>query len=137
MPSPDDLHSQSPKMDEIVALDRAWEDAITNRDAGELGRLGSDDLIYTHASSVVEDKGRFIDHIVNGRLRFAKIDYEDIVVRAYGRMALLTCALHLDTVDSSTGTEGELHFRITHVWIREDGRWQLLANQSTYLPSPQ
>ena len=99
----------------------------------KLSRLGSDDLVYTHASSVVEDKAGFIDHIVNGKMRFIKVDYEDVEIRPHGDMALLTCALHLKTVDRTNGERGELHFRTTHVWILEDGRWQLLANQSTYL----
>jgi ketosteroid isomerase-like protein len=117
---------------EIVATDRAWEDAITHRDVSEMTRLASDDLIYTHANSIVEDKAGFIDHIVNGRLRFLAVEYEDIAVRVHGNMGLLTCALHLDTLDDAN-VKGELHFRTTHVWILTDGRWQLLANQSTYL----
>jgi ketosteroid isomerase-like protein len=118
---------------EIVAMDRAWEDAITHRDVAELTRLASDDLVYTHANCIIEDKAGFIDHIVNGKLRFLTVSYDDIAVRAHGSMALLTCALHLTTLNAAE-VSGELHFRTTHVWISEDGAWRLLANQSTYLP---
>ncbi len=117
----------------IARLDRAWEDAITLCDQAELLRLSSPDLVYTHASGVVEDQAGFVDHIANGRLRFVKIRYDDVAVTIHANTALLTCALHLDTVDRTTGHEGELHFRITHVWVNENDRWRLLANQSTYL----
>ena len=118
---------------EIIALDRAWEDAIIQKNADEMARLAADDLIYTHAGCSIDDKPGMIDHIMNGELTFVSVDYEDIQVRAHGDMAVLTCALHLDTLDKE-GKEGELHFRTTHVWILEKGRWQLLANQSTHIP---
>ena len=50
----------------IVALDRAWEDAIINEDADELDRLGADDLIYTHAGGWIEGKEGFLGHITDG-----------------------------------------------------------------------
>ena len=119
---------------EVIAIDRAWEDAIIRADTSALDRIGASDLVYTHAGGSVEGKAGFIDHIVNGRLRFTSIEYDDVEVRLHGTSAVLTCALHLDTVDRA-GDPSELHFRVTHVWIARDGRWQLLANQSTHLPA--
>lgn len=119
---------------EIIALDRAWEDAIVRVDPGELDRLSSEDLVYTHAGGWIEGKASFIDHIVNGPLLFPVIKYEDISVLVHGTTAVLTCALHLETTDRE-GARGELHFRVTHVWTHEDGRWLLLANQSTHIPA--
>jgi ketosteroid isomerase-like protein len=118
---------------EVLVADRAWEDAIIRVDSAALDRIGASDLIYTHASGSVEGKAAFIDHIVNGRLRFTSIEYDDVEVRVHGASAVLTCALNLDTVDRA-GDRSELHFRVTHVWIARDGRWQLLANQSTHHP---
>ena len=118
---------------EIIALDRAWEDAIIQENIDEMNRLASDDLVYTHANCIIDNKAAFIDHIIEGELRFVAINYEDIEVRMHGPTAVLTCALHLDTLDSGN-KKGELHFRTTHVWIFEDDQWQLLANQSTHIP---
>ena len=46
-------------------------------DAAELDRLGSEDLVYTHAGGWHEGKTSFIDHIVNGELLFPAIGYEE------------------------------------------------------------
>lgn len=118
---------------EIVAADRAWEDAIINVDAAELARLGSDDLVYTHAGGWVEGRDGFIDHIVTGALSFETIEYEDTEVIVRGDTAVLTCALHLKTRDRA-GQTGELHFRMTHVWHQSVDGWKLLASQSTHIP---
>ena len=83
----------------IVALDRAWEDAIINEDADELDRLGADDLIYTHAGGCYEGKEGFLGHITDGPLRFPVIEYADTEVRLHGDCAVLTCELHLQTLD--------------------------------------
>lgn len=120
-------------MAEIEALDRAWEDAIIDQDAAALDRLGASDLIYTHAGGWVEGKAGFIGHILDGPLRFPVIDYEDVEVRLHGDAAVLTCALHLQTLDQA-GIAGELHFRVTHVWHRVEGAWRLVASQSTHIP---
>lgn len=118
---------------DIIALDRAWEDAIINEDAAELERLGAEDLIYTHAGGWIEGKAGFIGHITDGPLRFPVIDYADTEVRQHGDTAVLTCELHLQTLDRD-GVSGDLHFRVTHVWHQADGGWRLLASQSTHMP---
>jgi ketosteroid isomerase-like protein len=119
---------------DIVALDRAWEDAIIDEDAAMLERLGSPDLIYTHAAGWTEDKDGFIRHVLDGPLRFPVIRYEDTEVRLHASAAVLTAALHLETLDRD-GKAGELHFRITHVWCRDAEAWRLVASQSTHIPS--
>lgn len=126
-------NSQADIKSRIIALDRAWEDAIINSDVGELDRLAADDLVYTHAGCLVEGKEGFIDHIVNGALAFTSVDYEDVEVRVHGDTAVLTCALHLQTLDRAD-QPGELHFRTTHVWVNGGDAWRLLANQSTFIP---
>jgi ketosteroid isomerase-like protein len=117
----------------IVALDRAWEDAIINEDADELERLGADDLIYTHAGGWIEGKAGFLGHITDGPLRFPVIEYADTEVRLHGECAVLTCELHLQTLDRE-GAVGDLHFRVTHVWSKIGPDWRLLASQSTHMP---
>lgn len=41
---------------EIVALNRAWADAITKGDAAALDRLFADDMIVTSGSGAIRDK---------------------------------------------------------------------------------
>ena len=91
-----------PKSDviaEIIALDRAWEEAIVRVDSGELDRLSSEDLVYTHAGGWIEGKASFIDHIVNGQLLFPVIEYEDIsvLVMALRRCSLVPCTCRRPT----------------------------------------
>lgn len=125
--------SQAFTTDDVLALDREWEDAIVARDVPTMERLASDDLVYSHASCEIDDKAAFLGHIAHGPLRFLQVEYEDIAVVTRESVALLTCALHLRVTDA-TGEPDQLHFRTTHVWGREVDAWRLLANQSTHLP---
>lgn len=118
---------------DVVRLDREWEDAIIAKDVAAMDRLACDELVYTHAGGAVDDKPTFLRHITDGALTFVTIDHDDIAVRVHGSTAVLTCALHLTTIDRAA-QPGELHFRTTHVWSEKDGRWRLLANQSTHIP---
>lgn len=120
--------------DEIIALDQAWEQAIIDEDVASMRRLAADDLVYTHSNCVVHDKEAFVSYILNGPIDFQTVRYEDVETRLHGDMALLTYSLHKTYALKADGRQDELHFRSSHVWIRQDGRWQLLANHATRIP---
>jgi len=116
---------------EIIDLDNAWQDAIKRKDADALRQLAADDMVFTHGDCTVDDKERFMAHIMESQNAISAITSTDVAVRLYDNVAVVTCAVRQDyTRDEKSG---QLNFRQTHVWICKDGRWQFLANQSTMI----
>jgi uncharacterized protein (TIGR02246 family) len=118
----------------IAIAEKEWAAATKKADAAALGKLLADDLTYTHSTGSTDTKKQFIDNLVSGAAKYEVIDYEQMSSRMYGKnTAVLNARVKLVTV--SKGNRGNAHLEFTHVWIKQGGRWQLAAHQSTRLPN--
>ena len=59
---------------------------------------------------------------------------EDVTVRAYGETAVANYRF----VENINGGEVDLHrtYRTTNVWMRRDGRWQIVAAHTAFVLKP-
>ena len=124
--------AQSKGSAEIVAADKAWAKAITGKDFAALENLLADDLVYSHSTGVVDTKKSYIESQKSGVQKYISVDHTDPKVQLYGNTAVLTSGLKMHT--ETKGTEQTASFRVIHVWVKKDGRWQMVAHQTTRLP---
>lgn len=112
----------------IAALERARFAAMVAGDTVALRRYLGADLTYTHSSGATETRAQFLQHLATGQLHYRRIDPEDLQVRVLGQAAIITGRAYLVlAADSFT-------IRFTDVWSRADGRWRMVAWQSTRMP---
>ena len=106
--------------------------AMIAADAAALDRVLADDLVYTHTTGRVDTKQAFIDSLTSGNISYEAISTRDTVARVYGDVAVITGSADFEV---SAGSQ-QLAFpiRFTEVYEWSDGRWQLVAWQSTRLP---
>ena len=57
---------------------------------------------------------------------------DSIAVRRYGDVALMTMRESVTIRVNDTESAGRL--RITEIWLRRNGRWQVVGGQATALP---
>jgi hypothetical protein len=120
----------------VLAAQKERLQAMVKSDLDALGRLLPDELTYTHASGVADNKASLLDSIKAGRLKYKAFDPGQPRVRLYGNTAVLT---GIATVQVDSATIGPAPFQIlfTDVYVRKpDGRWQSVAWQSTRPPAP-
>jgi ketosteroid isomerase-like protein len=118
--------------DEVTQAEKAWASAVVKGDLATLDKMLAPELIYTHSSSVVENKAVYFGKLKSGALKYESIQHEEIVVKAYGDAAVLHCKVQMKGV--SGGAPFTAHAVMTHVWVKQGGRWQLAAHQATKLP---
>ena len=82
--------AQSPRHDLLKSLDKQRFTAQIQKDSLTLSRLLGNDLLYTHSSGIVETKQEFIHSLVTGRWIYQAIDTDNVTVRFYGPVAILT-----------------------------------------------
>jgi hypothetical protein len=113
----------------ILNLDSERADALTRRDFAVLDRLLGNDLTYIHASGVVQNKADFLADLRSGKRIYTSIKSSDLNVRLLRGAAVITglTEIHV-TVESK---ESDLSLRVTEVYAKRKGRWQLIAYQST------
>ncbi|WP_437295253.1 nuclear transport factor 2 family protein [Sorangium sp. So ce426] len=124
--------------DEHPAFEQAIRDvmerrarALVTRDLAELALLLADDFSYVNSQGTLWGKAEFLTAVERGALRWSAQTAEEVSVRSYGELAVVTCVVR----DEGTwhGEPFSARFRSTQVYARREGVWRYVAGQSTGL----
>ena len=119
--------------DAVKAAEKAWASATVAGDEAALKQILADDLTYTHSTGDTDKKAAFIGNLKGAR-KYHKLNHESMDVRLYGNTAVLTATAQVETSQNG-GAVNAAHLRFIHLWVLQNGRWQLVAHQSLRLPS--
>ena len=116
---------------ETIEATRAFARAMVASDPAALDGLLAPDFTYTHKNARVEPREELVQSVHDGR-RSARMDMEELTVRAYPGAAIVNGLTHM-RVDLPAGP---LVFdsRFTAVWVDVDGARKLAVYHSTGLP---
>jgi ketosteroid isomerase-like protein len=106
--------------------------AMLKADVVALDKLLGSDLTYTHGDSRVIDKPQFIADFKTGAFKYVTIEPDDMKVRLYGDMAVVTGGAGMQVV--SNGAPATIKIRYTDVHIKRNGAWQMVAWEATRVP---
>ena len=110
-----------------------WPRALKQGDVAWFQRHLADELVVTTGrTGMVTTKAQEIADIKPANLQSGSETIDDLRVRAYGDVAIATFRIDVTGSDKS----GPYHrlARYTDVWVRRDGRWQLVASHSSLIP---
>jgi ketosteroid isomerase-like protein len=113
----------------IRQLDRDWVKAYTRGDTAVLDRIYADDLIVTNPDGSVGNKAEELAAIKSGAFAFQSITNEDVRVRVFGEMAVVTGRSMMKGRYKDQDISGG--YRYTDVYLKKRGRWQAVALQIT------
>ena len=118
----------------LIALEEQWARAVQQGDMTALDTIIADDYVGTTASGRVQSKADYLADFGTGTRRVFTLTTEDLDVRTYGHVAVLTHGGHAQGEFRGKPVAGA--FRWTHVLVERDGRWQAVANQVTVIAAP-
>jgi ketosteroid isomerase-like protein len=113
----------------IEALDRAWIKAVVGRDIAALDKMLAPDLIYGHASGVVDTKQSYLDKLKSGRQVYRSLEQRKVSVRIHGDAAITHSWTHVTGVNPAGPFDDKI--MMIHVWVKKGGNWQLAGHQTT------
>jgi ketosteroid isomerase-like protein len=93
--------------------------------------LLAEELSYTHSSGKTDTKAELLASVSSGKLKYESIEPSDTKVRVYGSTAVITGQANLKI--NNNGQPLSFAMKFTGVYAKRDGRWQLVAYQSTRL----
>src|SRR6202021_3257102 len=105
--------------EEILKLEKDFEQAIIKNDPNAINRFLADDLIIIDADGGIIDKSRFLGVIRSGALSHEVMDSNDVRVRIYGDAAAVTALT--STKGKFMGQEFTTQERATDVFVRQKG----------------
>jgi uncharacterized protein (TIGR02246 family) len=128
-----DLYASDTAKDQkaVLTIDQERTDAQIKQDAATLDRLLGDDLTYVHASGLVQSKAEFIADLKSSKRVYKNVINSDVNVRLLQDAAVITAKSEISV--SFEDKENDLSLQVIEVYAKRNGRWQLIAYQSTRL----
>ena len=120
--------------DTIRSLEDRRFRAMCQADAATLDELLADTLVYTHSYGGADGKASYLAGIRAGKWVYRKIERPKEDIQVHGDCAVVTGQVRIELL--SDGKPKSLNSAYTNVWIRGARGWQMVAWQSTPLPSP-
>ena len=110
----------------IRQLDHERIRAQIGADAEALNRIYADDFIGVGPSGTVRSKAQVISDFTSGDLKFQTITTDEVQVRVYEKTAVETGLSTMLGQDKGKAVPRDTRF--TRVWVKQQGRWRLVAN---------
>jgi ketosteroid isomerase-like protein len=118
---------------ELQELEDELTRALFERDAATLDRLWHDDLIFIGTNGRQVTKAERLQGLTTPPQPGESNVNDDVAVRALGETAVVTVLSTWTFPGDPKPSVGR--YRALHVWVRDNGRWQLLAAQVARLPN--
>jgi ketosteroid isomerase-like protein len=116
----------------VIDLDKKRMQAMAAKDVTTLETLIADDLVYTHSSARLDTKPSLIDNMTSGKTVYTAVEPSNVKAQDLGDTVVLTGSCKISV--NAGGRPNSFGVRFTDIYVRRNGRWQMVAWQSTRLP---
>lgn len=124
------LLAQSDAERDVLKLNKEYEEAIARCDAAVHERLFALDYTYTPGNGKIMGRVDHMSFTKSGTVEVKSLRSEDVRVRVYGDTAVVNGMWV--SVDRRADREfAERKIRYILVYVRREGRWQIVAEQRT------
>jgi len=114
---------------QVKQLEQQIRSQVVKGEVSGLDQYLADDYVSINPAGQLFDKGESIQMIKTGRVKYTSIDVKDERVRTYGNTAILNGLANTKlTVD---GQDRSGDYRVTIVWVKQNGQWKRVSFQST------
>ena len=110
----------------VRALETKWTASYKDRSIDILSSLLAEDFVITIEDGNVYSKAGYITHSADTSVRVEVAELSDLKVRVHGDTAIVTGAYH--ERGESGGKRYEYHDRLTDVWMKMNGKWQVVSS---------
>jgi ketosteroid isomerase-like protein len=115
--------------DQIKKHEQNWAQATVKEGAAAVDRYEADDIITTDPSGRVTDKAQDRLDLSSGDLKINSEELSDLKVHIYGNTAVAAGANIVKGMYKGQDINGK--YRFTDTWVKQDGKWQVVASQYT------
>lgn len=119
---------------EVTQLTDQYIAALKGKDTAALERIWGDDLTFINPGGVVLTKAQRLADIQSGANRFDSLETSDRTVKVYGDVAVMTSLTTMKGQYGGQDASGQ--YRVTNVFARRGGAWQIVSLQMTPIATP-
>jgi ketosteroid isomerase-like protein len=111
----------------IRALELKWTESYKQHNIDILSSLLAEDFVITIEDGSIYSKAGYISHSADPATKVQVAELSDLKVRMHGDTGVVTGAYH--EKGESNGKPYEYHDRLTDIWMKVGGKWQVVASQ--------
>jgi uncharacterized protein (TIGR02246 family) len=123
------MNQEQLAVQEILQAEQAWTAAFLQLDLDTIERLMADDYTIIQPGGLVLGKAETLASLRSEQRHWDSADSNEHAVRVYGDTAVVIGRWTAKGVNH--GQAFDYQARYTSVWVKHDGRWQIVADQST------
>ena len=116
-------------IEEVLQAERAWVEAHRQLDLAAIERLMGEDYTIIRPDGSVIGKSEALASYASGTREWESAESDQYQVRLYGETAVLIGRWRAKGINA--GQSFDYAARFTAVYVKRDGRWQLVNDQST------
>ena len=126
---------------ELLQLEREWTASAQKHDAEAIKRIEADDIILTYPDGTTGTKADDIRDVESGAMTVESWDVSDAKVIVLDANTAIVTGRSTVKNGKYKGTDGKTidisgQYRFTDVFARRNGRWQVVASQTTKILNP-
>jgi len=110
----------------VRTLELKWTESYKAHSIDILSSLLAEDFVITIEDGNTFSKAGYISHTADSTVKVQVAELSDLRVRVHGDTAIVTGAYH--EKGDSNGKRYEYHDRLTDVWMKIGGKWQVVAS---------
>lgn len=110
----------------VRALEMKWTESYKQRNIDILASLLAEDFVITIEDGSVYSKTGYISHSADPATHVQVAELSDLKVRVHGETAIVTGMYH--EKGDSNGKPYEYRDRLTDVWMKVSGKWQVFGS---------
>jgi ketosteroid isomerase-like protein len=110
----------------VRAMELKWTQSYKEHSIDILSVLLADEFVITIEDGNVYSKVGYISHCADTSTHIQIAEMSDLKVRVHGDTAIITGAYH--EKGDTNGKPYEYHDRLTDVWMKINGKWQVVAS---------
>ncbi len=111
----------------VRALEMKWTDSYRQHKIDILASLLAEDFVITVEDGTTFSKTGYITHSADSSVQVMVAELSDLKVHLHGNAAVVTGSYHEKGI--SNGKPYEYHDRLTDVWMKREGNWQVIASR--------
>jgi ketosteroid isomerase-like protein len=114
---------------EVLKFEEERNQALLRGDTETLDHMYADELAWTNPSGEILTKAQVLASLKSETQNFFTIKHDDRSLHVYGDTVVLTA--HTVSTERYKGNTFNYPRRFTNVYIKRDGRWELIAHHAT------
>ncbi len=127
--------AQSTQADaEILEREQQRVNYLTSGNIEQLAAMLSPTLTYTHSSSAMDTRDKFLETLRSGQVAYKRLAHRDLQVRFPTPDVAVVTGLS-DILVAISGKDTEVPVRFTIIYVKRQGAWLMELWHSTRRPS--